>query len=380
MKNRLTITAVIAAIFGIIAGFLIGISVEYPRISNEDLSGTIGKVKKYNNAKATEADIKLQNELASDTTLLISMRNYIAFYYVNALSLGEQIEIAVNESRSVTDFSNRFGTEINTVENFGQFLSETRSDLLLMLALCDDPKSVNAALIKNFTAQTQNIIVRTNYYRNSILNLIGALESFILENPKGSTTGLENAHDILTYNQAVTATLTNDKLMLKYLDKKRFFASNYESRESDKIKSKIEEDRLQLKAFFDSEKLGAGFFDSEKLGITFFDSEKLGFLDFESLGKIIAFDSEKLNSFRSDNNQLAIFDFEKLGRIIAFDAEKLGLWSNISSAELGKGPGLWDNEKLGAIFRAAEKLGAGFTDAEKLGAGFTDSEQLGVIK
>ena len=369
MKNRLTITAVIAAIFGVIAGFLIGISIDYPRLSNEDLSGTIGKVKKYNNAKATEADIKLQNELASDSTLLISMRNYIAFYYVNALNLGEQIEIAVNESKSVTDFSNRFGTEISAVENFGQFLSETRSDLLLMLALCDNPNSVNAALLKNFTAQTQNIIVRTNYYKNSILSLIGALESFILENPNGSTKGLENAHDILTYNQAVTATLTNDKLMLKYLDKKRFFASNYQSREADKIESKIEDDKLQLKAFFDSEKLGIGFFDSENLG----------FMDFESLGRIIAFDSEKLNSFRSDNNQLAIFDSEKLGRIIAFDAEKLGLWSNISSAELGKGPGLWDNEKLGAIFRAAEKLGAGFTDAEKLGAGFTDAEKLGVI-
>lgn len=352
MKRRTTMTAITAAFFGIIAGFLIGISVEYPRINNQELSGTIGKVKKYSNAKVTEADIELQNELASDSLLLKSMKNYIAFYYANALSLGEQIETAVTESRSNTNFNSKYTREIDAVERYGLFLNETRTDLLLMLALCEDPKSANAAVLKNFTTQTQNIITRTNYHRSSVIDLINVMESYILENSAGTAKGLEKAHDLLTYNQAISAAITNDKIMLKYLDNKRFFSPDHKSDGADKIKNKLESDQLQLK----------GSWDSEKLGITFFDSEKLGFLDIEQLGKIFYYDSDKLNSFRSDNGKLGLFisDTEKLGKVIALDIEKLGMWSNVNSSELGKSPGLWDSEKLG-FYLDSGKLAASFT-------------------
>jgi hypothetical protein len=345
-------TAITAAFFGIIAGFLIGISVEYPRINNQELSGTIGKVKKYSNAKVTEADIELQNELASDSLLLKSMKNYIAFYYANALSLGEQIETAVTESRSNTNFNSKYTKEIDAVERYGLFLNETRTDLLLMLALCEDPKSANAAVLKNFTTQAQNIIARTNYHRTSVIDLINAIESYILENKTETNKGLEQAHDLLTYNQAVSASITNDKMMLKYLDGKRFFSTDHKSDDTDKIKSRIEADQLQLKSFW----------DSEKLGITFYDSEELGFLDVEQLGKIFYHDSDKLNAFRSDNGKLGLFvaDTEKLGKVIALDIEKLGMWSNVNSSELGKGPALWDNEKLG-FYLDSGKLAASFT-------------------
>lgn len=370
MKRRTSLTVTAAGIFGIIVGFLIGISVEYPLVDNDSISGTIGKVKKYSNAKATEADLMIQNELASDTLLLNSMKNYLNFYYANALDLGEKIEMAVKESKSNADFSTKYSRNIEAIQRYGQFLNSTRTDLLMTLALCNDPQKTNAVMLKNFTVQVNNIITRTNYYRSSVIDMINILENYIIDNPKESLKGLEKAHDLLAYNQSITAAVTNDKVLLKYLDKKRFFVSDTESGEVDAIQSKIETDKLQLKSFWDSEKLGVGFYDFEKLG----------FLDIEKMGRIIAFDSEKLNSFRSDNNNLGLFasDTEKLGRIIAFDSEKLGFWSTISSAELGGRPLLFDSEKLGGFFDS-EKLGAGFTDAEKLGTGFTDAEKLGIV-
>ncbi|PKO96817.1 MAG: hypothetical protein CVU12_03550 [Bacteroidetes bacterium HGW-Bacteroidetes-7] len=356
MKTRTTLAVTAAGFFGIIAGFLIGISVEYPLVNNDSISGTIGKVKKYSNAKATEADLMLQNELASDTLLLNSMKNYLNFYYANAIDLGEKIEMVVNASKSNADFSTKYSENIAAIQRYGQFINSTRTDLLMMLALCNDPQNTNAVMLKNFTVQVNNIVTRTNYYRSSVIDMINIIENYIKENPQESAKGLAKAHDLLTYNQGVTAVVTNDKVLLKYLDKKRFFVSDIESGEVDAIKSKIETDKLQLKSFWDSEKLGIGFYDFEKLG----------FMDIEQMGKIIAFDSEKIGITFFDAEKLGFFDVEKLGRIIAFDSEKLGMRSNISSAELGGRPLFFDSEKLG-IFFDSEKLGTGFTDSEKLG-------------
>ncbi|HCT93512.1 MAG: hypothetical protein A2X19_01500 [Bacteroidetes bacterium GWE2_39_28] len=356
MKRRTTIAVIVAVFFGIIAGFLIGISVEYPRVNNDAISGTIGKVKKYSNAKATEAELKLQNDLASDTILLNSMKNYLNFYYANALDLGEKIEMAVNESKSNEDFSTKYNNNIAAIQRYGQFLNSSRTDLLMMLVLCNDPQNTNAVLLKNFSMQINNIVTRTNYYRNSVIDFINIIENYITEKPKASVKGLEKAHDLLAYNQAITAAVTNDKVLLKYLDKKRFFVTDMESGEVDAIKNKIEIDKLQLKSFWDSEKLGTGFNDFEKLG----------FLDVEKMGRIIAYDSEKLGITFFDSEKLGFLDVEKMGRVIALDSEKLGFWSNISSNELGRTL-LFDSEKLGGFFDS-EKLGAGFTDSEKMGA------------
>ncbi|HCV15102.1 MAG TPA: hypothetical protein DF637_02035 [Rikenellaceae bacterium] len=284
------------------------------------------------------------------------MKSYLNFYYANALDLGDKIELAVNESKSNADFSTKYNDNIAAIQRYGQFLNSSRTDLLMMLVLCNDPQSSNAVLLKNFTVQINNIVTRTNYYRSSIIDYINIVENYISENPKESVKGLEKAHDLLTYNQAITAAITNDKVLIKYLEKKRIFATQAESDGINTIQNKIEADKLQLKSFWDSEKLGTGFTDFEKLG----------FMDIEQMGRIIAFDSEKLGAGFSDSEKLGtdftdseklgFLDVEKLGRIIAFDSEKLGLWSNISSAELGKQPLLWDNERLGGFFDS-EKLG-----------------------
>ncbi|MDX9880997.1 MAG: hypothetical protein RBS73_02960, partial [Prolixibacteraceae bacterium] len=90
-KNLFVIFGIIAAL---VAGFLIGISVEYPRLNNDELSGTIGKVSNYRNTKVTEADIELKNDLLADSVMRHSVKNFMNFYYVRALELGKNIDFA----------------------------------------------------------------------------------------------------------------------------------------------------------------------------------------------------------------------------------------------------------------------------------------------
>ena len=73
MKANSKLMVGFAIVAALIVGFLIGLVVDIPKIDNEQLSGTIGKVTNYRNAKATEADIELKNDLLTNVDLQKSM-------------------------------------------------------------------------------------------------------------------------------------------------------------------------------------------------------------------------------------------------------------------------------------------------------------------
>lgn len=401
--KRTNLLIVFAVILSLIVGFVIGISVDYPRVDENELSGTIGKVKNYRNTKTTEADIELKDELLSDTTLLKSVRNYMTFHYLRALKLGENIDFAVKEAVSSEEFSSQNAGLIAALEDYSKLLSTARKNLLMTTVICKSAGEASPALLRQSILEANNLIAQINYGNKTVLGFVNKLDAFIQEKGTGSYPQLNKAHDLLMLNEIGSSLLTRDKALLKFFDKKKLYSRDLKSQGPDIRQTVLRDlETLSLQALdqeklgiADAEKLGAmdqeklGIADAEKLGTL--DQEKLGFLNAEKLGGIGALDAEKLAVvvIEDSKNLGVVYDAEKLGLFEFLDAEKLGLLVSGDAESLGfldqeklglkNKEDVSDAEKLEVGFFDAEKLGAGFTDAEKLGGGLWDSEKLGTF-
>lgn len=386
--KRTNLLIVFAVILSLIIGFVIGISVDYPSVGENGLSGTIGKVKNYRNTKATEADIELKDELLSDTTLLNSVRNYMTFHYLRAVKLGENIDFAVKEAVATEEFRNQNAGLIAALEDYSKLLSTARKNLLMTTVVCKSAGEASPALLRQSILEANNLIAQIKYGNKTVLGFVNKLDAFIQEKGPGSYPQLNKAHDLLMLNEIGSSLLTRDKALLKFFDKKKLYSRDLKSQGSDIRQTVLRDlETLSLQAL-DQEKLGIA--DAEKLGA--WDQEKLGLLNAEKLDGIGALDAEKLGVFDSeklavieiaDSEKLGLFGFldaEKLGLLVIGDAESLGFLDQEklglkNKEELGV---VHDAEKLGVIFDS-EKLGGGFWDSEKLGGGFWDSEKLGAL-
>jgi hypothetical protein len=355
MKKSGNLFVVLGMIAALIVGFLIGISVDFPKVNNQSLSGTIGKVNNYRNTQVSEADIQLKNELVTDTAKLKMLRGYFNFYYVGALKMSFDADMAVKEAVSVGAFQNANKTLIASMESYGKYLLSARTDLMLALAACSAVGDADPIQLRNALNQAKNVVAQINYRDRVVLDFVKALSDFIMLDKAGQYKGLEQAHDLLVANAIFTAAITKNKVVLKYLDKTTFFTKSRENLkgiDQQKLSTMIQQDMEKLSywsAAGDAEKLKLT--DAEKLKST--DAEKLGGKDSEQLG--IYYDASKLGSIAADA--------EKLGSARTFDMEKLATY---------------DAENLKLVFDA-EKLGTGMSDDEKMGSGGfnMDSETLG---
>ncbi|MEI7831524.1 MAG: hypothetical protein WCI31_17220, partial [Prolixibacteraceae bacterium] len=239
----------IGIIAALVIGFLIGISVDYPRLSKRSVSGTIGKVNNYRNTQVSEADILLKNELAADTAKLKMLRGYFNFYYVSALKMTSDVELAVKEATSVEAFQviNKLLTA--SVESYGKFLLSARTDLLMALGACKSVREADPIQLRNTLNQGRNVVAQINYRDRVVLDFVDALSTFIKSNKPGQYEGLEKAHDLLMANEVYTALITKNKVVLKFLDKTALFSKSQENLNSwdqQKLSSMIQQDVEKL--------------------------------------------------------------------------------------------------------------------------------------
>jgi len=372
MKKSSILMIVAGVVAGLIIGFLVGITVDYPKVEDEELAGTITKVDKYRNIKVSEADIRLQNDLVSDTAGLRVLRNYITYHYLDAIQVAGNISKAVTEANGAEAFK-AFGTrQIKELNSYGTYLASTRGYFLAALAAVQDPKNTDPALIRNSLNQVNNVIAQKNYRCRVVVDFINQAESFLASNQSGDYEGLRQAHDILAVNMANASLITGDKVMQKFLGKKTLLTDYRKLRWYDHAAT-------MKQVQHDVEQMGA-WSESEKLRIV--DAEKLGAMDAEKMG--MAADAEKMGDYYLDAQQLglignieqlAIFDTEKLGPFIITDADKLG--EVYFDAEL-IGFLVADAEKMGT-YLDAEKMGTIIVDAEKMGT-ILDAEKMGIIR
>jgi hypothetical protein len=392
MSKQKSLLIGIGIVAALVIGFLIGISVESPRLNQRSLSGTIGKVNNYRNTQVSEADILLKNELLTDTAKVKMLRGYFNFYYVGALKMTADVELAVKEATAIEAFQVSNKSLTASLESYGKFLLSARTDLLMALAACKSVKEANPILLRNTLNQARNVVAQINYRDRIVLDFVDALSTFIKSNEPVQFQGLEKAHDLLIANEVYNAMITKNKAVLKFLDKTVLFSKSQESLnifDQQKLSMMIQQDMEKLAHIditfadaeklnsFDAEKLKSG--DAERLRITDTeklksgDAERLSSADAEKLGGnpkgvvLMPNDAEKLAQY-NDAEKLNVGDAEKLGHY-TLDSEKLGIYGD--ATKLGQVAG--DAEKLGAaLFKDTEKLRC---DVEKLGV--TDMEKLG---
>lgn len=298
-------------------GFLIGVSVEYPKTNKNELAGTITKIKNYRNSKSNKTDIQIKNELASDTVRLKSVKKLLNFYYLTAVKMANDVHFTLNAANSTDDFKTSHNEQIECLKNYENYLSSARTDLLLAILACEKPDKSDTQVFMGSMNQAYNVIAQMSYKNKIVLEFIDELFAFAKKSNSLVSEELITAHDLLVLNELNSALLTKDKTLLSVLDKKGFLSNgeNLKSFDKDKMGKLIIQDVEKLGAVLDTEKLGF-YNDQEKLGqALLFESEKLGVIicyDSEKLGFPSVLDIEKLS---------AVNDFEKLG---VFDAEQLG--------------------------------------------------------
>ncbi len=321
MKTSSKLLTIFGIIFALVVGFLIGISINYPKVDESLASGTIKKIKNYKASLNTKNEIQIKNELLSDTTKLKSLQNYLKFYYLTTTKMAMDIDYSIDEVNAVESFKTLHTSDIDNLLSYEKSLVKAKSDLLIAYRASMKPDKIDPVLFKELLNQASNVIAQLNFHNNKVLDFINILATYIKDNKEDKLQGLRKAHDLLYYNEIYLATMTKNKLILSSLNKKDYLSGvkNLELADMGTLTKIIEQDLDRL-AIFDHEVLNC-------------DKEDLGFMDSESLGSILL-DSDKLGAVFTDAEKLGrILDSETLG--IVLDSEKLGV--------------LWDTETLKGI-------------------------------
>ncbi len=370
MKKRNGLLLTLAVIASLAIGFLIGIMVDIPKTDNTQVAGTIGKIQNYKNVKITEQDIQLKNELLADSVLLKAIGNYFNYYYVSAVSQGDRIKYALKELDPEQEFKAFSGMTLTEFAGYGTFLENARKDLMLAVALCKFPNDVHPVLLRNAITQANNVIAQMNYRKQAVLNLIDNLDTFIGQKSKDVPVVLANVHAVLSCDQIINAVALNDKVVLKYFDRKKLYTT--EIKASSLADMQGSSSVLQGYIIHDAAILKDQIFgSSSSLGIDpiQLDQENLGFLieDAALIGTQFLLDAGNLQGFIGSASELGYFvvgsvfqNLENLG-IIYTHQDAAGNLSLISVVE--------DSQSLGTVaFMDAQSLGLlVFDNAETLG-------------
>lgn len=321
MKNKTKFIIAFGIILTFAVGFLTGITTEYPNPKNtEGLAGTIAKVKKYKNTKATEEDIKLRDELIKDSSKLEAVKQLITYQYTNSITRKELIDNALEVAKEDADFYANNSFNIDELEKYSEYLENSRMELLITIAALEKTKENNPVVTRNTLNQAMNIITQTKYRNISVLEFTEELNNYINNNSEAVSQELKDAFNNLAINEFRDALLTNNTTAAKSL-------AQYNVKPNKSSENLIEETKLVANS--DMEKLAtvSGQFDSEKLGF-YVDSETLntGFTDRLNVIMII-FDTEKFGLFYDSDNLSAFMADKTLGSSTNpnWDAETLSL-------------------------------------------------------
>ncbi|MDD2559572.1 MAG: hypothetical protein PHE04_02740 [Bacteroidales bacterium] len=341
MKTKKRLLSVLTFVLIFVAGYALGLVLNFPNIGSEQLTGTIAKLSNYRNTKVNEADIALKNELLNDSTQRNIVSAYLNYYYAKTAAYANSLEFALDQSGTITELAAQ-EANATTVSSYLKFLQEARKELLMASMQCQAVENTDPAALRNSLNQANNVIARMNQANPVLLDYIDRLDVFLQNQESSAYPLLRQAHDQLVIDQLGGLIISKDKVLMKYFDKKRMYTQL------------PVEQAIDMKGYIikDLQKLSASYPN---------DMEKLGFLDIEKLGVM---DKEELGLKETDELAFCL-DKEKLGMIIK-EVEQLGI--------------LLESVVLSAGFTDAEKLEIGFFDFEKLGSiGFFDFEKLGSI-
>ncbi|MEI6049884.1 MAG: hypothetical protein WCS03_13345 [Bacteroidota bacterium] len=95
MKTKTKLLFAIGLMAALCIGFLIGISVDYPKLDVSELAGTFGKAEKFHKVQMTAKDIQLRSELLKDTAQLRNMIQGLVYFSIFTGDVCKDIDLTV---------------------------------------------------------------------------------------------------------------------------------------------------------------------------------------------------------------------------------------------------------------------------------------------
>jgi hypothetical protein len=386
MKKKNSLLFILLIIVSLAAGFLAGTLIDFPRTENAQLAGTIGRVQNYKNVKVTEEDIDLKNDLVADTVMLKALSAWFNYYYVSAVSQGDKIQYALDQIQPLETYKEYARVVLSDVASYETFLENSRTDLLLAIAMINDPGEIHPVLLRNTIVQANNVISQMSFRKKTVLDLIDNMGSYLEgkgADPEGT---LAEVHTILTMDQLANAMALNDKMVIQYFNKKKLFTEEIQGSFGADLQAVVVEDLSRLSVVYTDKSmlnllipLGDGFpiiqnatligrqFLLNETALQFYCSSmsELGYIHKSSstlenmqdlsLGSILIImdASGELGAFRDKDKLGMVADQQGLGgsRILITDTDKLSLKESMdNAAKLG----VWNMNQLG-VFVASEQ-------------------------
>ncbi|MDD2289049.1 MAG: hypothetical protein PHT64_01350 [Bacteroidales bacterium] len=357
--NKSSIVLVLVVLVSLTAGFLVGILVDFPKTDNTQLAGTIGRVQNYKNVKVTEADLELKNDLVTDTLILKAISTYFNYYYVSAVSQEEKIRYALDALENQDAYKEYAGLLLQQVAQYATFLENARLDLLQAIAVVTNPAEVHPVMMRNTIVQANNVISQISYRKQSVLDLTDNLGSYLATQGKDTDATLASIHTVLTMEQISNALALNDKVVLKYFEKKKIFTE-------------------QIQGSFASDLQGIIVEDAQKLGIALNDIDPMGMiiLNSENIGNHFLLDNPGLNSMLDNMSELGY-----IGTAAFASSQEMGVFLNMDDLSMNV---VMDTQQL-EFFADSENLGMinsiqelGFLNINQLNFVIRSSE-LGIV-
>jgi len=371
MKKKNSSLFILIIVVSLVVGFLTGTLVDFPRTDNTQLSGTIGRVQNYKNVKVTEEDIELKNDLVSDTVMLNALSAWFNYYYVSAVSQGDKIRYALDQIEPLEPYKEYAGVVLSDVAGYRTFLENSRTDLLLAVAMVKEPGEIHPVLLRNTIVQANNVISRMSHRKQSVLDLIDNMGSYLEAQGTDPDGTLAGVHTVLTMDQLANAMALNDKMVIQYFQKKKLFTDEIQGSFGVDLKALVVEDLSRLNAVYDQSALNLlVILDKDNIGSSQIvsDAALIGsqFLLNETALQYFCSSMGELGYVNSSNTLQNMQDLSLGGIMFIMDA----------AGELG---GFYDKNKLGMVsdHQSLEGSRILITDVEKLG--LLNVNQLGAI-
>lgn len=324
MKRNILLKPIIYVLLGLVAGLLIGLSINGSPPFDDELTGSIGKVDNNRNVRVAEKDILLRNELVEDTVRLVQYRKYLSYVYYKSLKTSIDIERVINLTADESEFLQSLSLD-QTLEGYKKYLETARANLISALhALENQDMNVKVPIIE-YLNEANNAASRIRSNDEVLLNYLDAIETYIASHPEKDCQKLKDAHDLLALNVLQTAMIAKNKPLLKYLDDKKIYA-NY----------------LNLKALIND--------SLQKIEMNVF----------------MAQDKTGIENFNEQSSQKILKGIEALNVINGFVIHSFSAMSVLNNASL-----INSAESLRAI-NNQQTLSMGFTDQQTLGLYLND--------
>lgn len=338
MKKSSKIIFSILILLALVLGFLIGISVDYPKPGSEDLAGTVGRMNNYRNVKIGENDIQLRSDLLSNPGLKKQVLGYLSFYYAKMVDQGKNIVYALDVSNVSGDFATIYQKNVEALKDYSDVVELSRLDVLNALQAVQKLSDKSQEDVGPAINNAKIAIAQMNYKGQAVIDFIEAIEIYLENAPDGFNPDLKKVHDLLTLDQVNQAVASNDKPLIKYFDKKPLYSNkeelNFYFGSQEKLNGLfVRNNEIMSVVVADIEKINAVFTSqSGILGVeleTIADMVTIGCNSVNEINAALVGNQNLLQISQDDKLKVMAFNTEGLESICGNLVEKLGVNSSV---------------------------------------------------